>query len=65
MTAKEYLAALDRLGLSQVGAAPLIGLSRRQAQRLAAGESKVPPAIAKLLRLVLAGKISLDDLRRA
>ena len=37
MTTEEYRAALDKLGLSIVGSAEHLGLSRRQSQRYANG----------------------------
>jgi hypothetical protein len=54
MTRKQYLAAIRRLGLSQVGAGRALGVSERQAQRYAAGDSPIPPPIARLLTLMLA-----------
>jgi hypothetical protein len=53
MTANQYRAALKKLNLSIVGAAPILGISRRQSQRVAAGDSPVPEPVAKLLRLML------------
>lgn len=65
MTAKQYQAAIDRLGLSQVAAAELLGLDPRTSRRYALGEIAVPAPTAKLLRLLLAGKISAEDVRAA
>jgi hypothetical protein len=42
MDNERYRRSLDRLKLSIVGAAPVLGLSRRQSQRLASGDSPVP-----------------------
>jgi hypothetical protein len=64
MTAKQFQNAIDRLGLSQVGAARLVGADPRTARRWALGERSVPEAVAIILRLMLAGKISADDIRR-
>ena len=64
MTAKQFQAAIDRLGLSQVGAAKLVGADPRTARRWALGERSVPESVAIILRLMLAGKISVDDIRR-
>lgn len=61
MTAKQFQAAIDRLGLSQVGAAKLVGADPRTARRWALGERSVPEPVAILLRLMLAGKITADD----
>lgn len=52
MSAAEYLAGLAELGLSQVGAAPLWGVSERTAQRYAADGP--PKAVAFALKLLLA-----------
>ena len=41
MTSEEYRAALDKLGLSIVGSAEYLGLSRRQSQRYANGATPV------------------------
>lgn len=51
MTTKQYLAALKSLGLKPSGkaTAEILGLSLRQCQRIAAGESAVPGPLAKLL----------------
>ncbi len=65
MTAKQFQAAIDRLGLSQVGAARLVGADPRTARRWALGERSVPGPVAIILRLMLAGKITADDIRAA
>jgi len=51
VTANEYRAALEKLGLSQVGAAPLLGVSPRTAQTYAAEGPSGPAALA--IRLLL------------
>jgi hypothetical protein len=55
MTNTQYLAALKKLGLTPSGidTADALGLSVRQCQRIAAGDSPVPEPVAKLLRLYL------------
>lgn len=63
MTAKQFQAALDRLGLSQVGAARLFGADPRTARRWALGERSIPESVAILLRLMLAGKITANDIQ--
>lgn len=65
MTAKQFQNAIDRLGLSQVGAARLLGADPRTARRWALGERSIPEPIAILLRLMLAGKIVSDDIEGA
>lgn len=62
MTAKQFQAVIDRLGLSQVGAARLLGADPRTARRWALGERSVPEPVAILLRLMIAGKITADDI---
>ena len=53
MTARQFDAALSKLGLSVYASAPLLGISLRQAQRYSAGETEVNPTVAKLLRAML------------
>ncbi len=65
MTAKQFQAAIDRLGLSQVGAARLVGADPRTARRWALGERSVPKSVAIILRLMLAGKITADDIENS
>jgi len=52
MTADEYRSRIASLGLSQEGAGVWLGLSKRQGQRYATGESEIPEPVAKLLRLM-------------
>ena len=65
MDYKDYCAALERLKLTIVGAAPVVGLSRRQVQRLAAGDSPVPRPVAKLVNLMLKRKVSVEEVTKA
>jgi hypothetical protein len=60
MTSKQYRDALDRLGLSQVAAAKLFRVDARTSRRWAKGG--VTGAAEILLRLLIAGKIKLQDL---
>jgi hypothetical protein len=62
MTANQYRAALKKLGLSIVGAAPYLGISRRNSQRIAAGDCDVPKPIAKLLRVVVDHAVPVESL---
>jgi DNA-binding transcriptional regulator YiaG len=64
MTSHQFRAALDRLGLTQLGAAALLGADGRTARRWALGERKVHKAAAILLRLLLDGTISREDIER-
>ena len=66
MTPAQFRAALDRLGLSQVGAAKLFGYSDgRVVRRYISGERAEPAPLAILLRLMIAGKISAADVEAA
>lgn len=60
MTAQEYRAALAELGLSQVGAGRLMGVSPRTAQNYATDGPSGPAALAVRLLLALT-----DDQRTA
>ena len=62
MTPTQFRAALERLRLSQLGAARLFGADGRTARRWALGERSVPGPVAIILRLMLAGKITADDI---
>lgn len=61
MTAKQFQTAIDRLGLSQVAAAKMVGADPRTARKWASGANRVPECVAILLRLMLAGKITAED----
>lgn len=56
MTPKEYRAALNTLGLSQVGAGRFFGVHEVTGRRWAADGP--PPPVAKFLRLMLALKFT-------
>lgn len=65
MTANQFRHAIDRLGLSQVGAARLVGADPRTGRRWALDERPVPECVAILLRLLLKGKITIADVESA
>jgi transcriptional regulator with XRE-family HTH domain len=65
MTPKQFRSALDRLGLSQLGAARLFGADGRTARRWALGERAVPETVAILLRLLMTDRITADDIEAA
>ena len=60
MTAKQYRAVLAKLGLTQAGAAELLGVSIRTSHGYANGDP-IPEGYAKLLRLMIRLKISPED----
>lgn len=53
MTANEYRKALEQLGLSIIGAAQFLGVSKRQSQYYAAGETPIPKPVSILLVMYL------------
>jgi len=65
MTATQFRNALHRLKLSQRGAAKLLGADGRTARRWALGERGIPPSVAILLRLMVAGKITAEDIEKS
>jgi hypothetical protein len=62
MTSNQFRNALRRLELSQLGAARLFRADGRTARRWAGDERSIPPTVEILLRLMLAGKITPDDI---
>ncbi len=62
MTANQFRQALDRLKLSQLGAARLFNSNDRTVRRWAIGERGVPPTVAILVKLMVVGKITAADI---
>lgn len=62
MTASEYRAAIEALGLNQQAAGRFLGVSPRTAQNWPLGTAPIPLAVAKLLRLMLRLKLDPADL---
>jgi DNA-binding transcriptional regulator YiaG len=65
MTPNQYRKAIEQLGLSQVRAARLLGVDPRTSRRWALEERSIPKHAAILLRLLLAGKITMADIEAA
>ncbi len=63
MTPLQFRTMITKLGLSQVQAAHVLGVTPRTARRWALGEVKVPPPAAKLLRLMQEGAISTKQVK--
>jgi transcriptional regulator with XRE-family HTH domain len=63
VTPAEFRDTLHRLGLSQIGLARIMGVTRQSAWNWMRGEAPVPVIVVKLLALIEAGKITLEDLR--
>jgi DNA-binding transcriptional regulator YiaG len=54
VTPDEYRAAIDKLGLSQVAAARLLGVDARTSRRWANGERDVPSPAVRFLQYLIA-----------
>jgi len=63
MTAMQYRTAIEKLGLSQRGAAQFLGVDERTSRRWALGEAQVPESVAMLLRLMIRLKLKPDDVK--
>jgi len=63
MTANQYRAALDKLGLSQVGAARLLGVAEKTSRNWA--RYGVTGTAATLLHLMQSGKVTQEDIEGA
>jgi DNA-binding transcriptional regulator YiaG len=61
MTANQYRTAIEKLGLSQRGAADFLDIDERQSRRWAAGDARIPESAAKLLRLMIRLELEPDD----
>lgn len=62
MTANQYRTALERLSLSQVGAARLFQVGERTSRRWASGETPIPVSVAIVLGMLARKKVSLKDI---
>jgi energy-coupling factor transporter ATP-binding protein EcfA2 len=65
MKPKEYNEALEKIGLNQLAAGRVFGLSPRQAQRFALGESPITRPVAKLVKLILKRKVTVEQVTHA
>lgn len=63
MTPVQYRAAIDKLGLSQRGAAAFLGVDERTSRRWALGEAQIPESVAMLLRLMIKLKLKPEDVK--
>lgn len=61
MTHTQYRAAIARLGLTQERAAVFLGVGLKTSQRWANEKSRIPEAVAKLLRLMIRLGIKPDE----
>ncbi|PWT73950.1 MAG: hypothetical protein C5B60_07510 [Chloroflexi bacterium] len=58
MNSAEYRAVIAELGLTQTAAARLLGVSPRTSRKWACDETDIPGPAARLLRLMIAAKIT-------
>jgi DNA-binding transcriptional regulator YiaG len=58
VTSDEYRKTIDKLGLTQGGAARLLGVDERTSRRWANGERDIPPPAQRFLRYLIATKRS-------
>lgn len=65
MSPSQFNTALTKLGLSQMEASRMLGIDDRTVRRYAAGDARIPVTLAKLLRLAVAGKITISDIAKA
>ena len=56
MTPNEYRETIEKLGLSQIAAARLLGVDERTSRRWASGERDIPPPAVRFLRYLIATK---------
>lgn len=56
MTPDEYRETIETLGLTQNGAARLLGVDERTSRRWALGERDIPPPAERFLRYLIATK---------
>ena len=65
MTPAEYRSIRKALGLTHAALAATLSVNLSTTQRWEAGEREIPPAVAKLLRLLDARRLTVDDVREA
>ena len=54
MSPDEYRETIEKLGLSQIAAARLLGVDARTSRRWASGERDIPPPAVRFLRYLIA-----------
>jgi len=65
MTSLQFRNLIAKIGLSQVQASHVLGVTPRTVRRWALDEVKIPPTAAKLLRLMQMGEISTQQVKNA
>lgn len=61
MTPVQFRNALARLDLSQVALAHLVGADPRTVRRWALGERSIPEPVAIIVRMLVAGAVTVDN----
>jgi hypothetical protein len=61
MTKQEFRRFLARYNLPQERAGILLGTSKRSGQAYATGERAIPGPVAKLVRLIMTGKVTIKE----
>ena len=65
VTGKELKRALEGLEVSQLGAGRLLGVDGRTVRAWVADAARIPESVAILVRLIVAGKITVADIEAA
>ena len=65
MTDDEFRAAIQSLDLPDTDAGRVLGCDPRTIRRWMSGERSVPEAIAKLVRLMLDGTLTVEEVENA
>jgi hypothetical protein len=65
MTPTQFRQAIKSLNLSYREVGELFRFDKRTSRRYAAGDAVIPESTAKLLRLVINGKLTLEDVKDA
>lgn len=63
MSPKQYAEAISRLGLSQRAAGKFLGVDERTSRKWIAGDSRIPEAVGKLLRLMVRLDLTPNEVR--
>lgn len=61
MSPEEYRELIGLLGLTQGGAAALLGVDARTSRKWANAEREIPPTAARFLRFILRAKVRPEE----
>lgn len=65
MTHTDFRRTIENLGLSQAGVSRILGVSDRAVRMWIAGDRSIPEPVAKLLRLLASGALTVDQVQDA